>query len=70
MSLWCTRQRGSLQTPWKAALVAVVSVVGLGYAAGSLLGGHGRLPDVGAAVVLGPGSDSAADDRARRRHLR
>jgi hypothetical protein len=59
-----------MQTPWKAALVAVVSVVGLGYAAGSLLGGHERLPDVGAAVVLGPGSDSAADDRARRRHLR
>jgi hypothetical protein len=36
----------------KAALVTVVSAAGIGFVAGSIFGGPGPLPDVGAPVVM------------------
>jgi hypothetical protein len=53
-----------MQTWWRAAVVAVVSMAGLGYAVGSVLGDDERLPDVGAPVVLGTSGDLPAHERA------
>lgn len=52
-----------MQTWWKAAVITVISMVGLGYAAGSVLGGPEELPDVGAPVVLEQAGNVPADDR-------
>ena len=58
MFLWCRAATLTDMNFWaKLALITVISAVGIGFVTGSVLGGPGRLPDVGAPVLMEAGGE-------------